>query len=61
MTNTVLTVLQAAEELGLNPETIRRWIWHKKLPATKLGLVWYIERHDLERHQRHLGRETGKK
>jgi excisionase family DNA binding protein len=49
VTQGLLTVGEAAEKLGLNPETIRRWIWGKKLPAEKLGLIWYIKPEDLDK------------
>ena len=46
--NDKLTVLEAAKECGRSPETVRRWIREEKLPAIKLGLVWFIDREDLE-------------
>jgi excisionase family DNA binding protein len=52
MTDNSITVLQAAKLAGKHPETIRRWIREGLLPAKKLGLVWFINPHDV------LNRET---
>jgi len=43
----VLTVLQVAERLGRDPETVRRWIRSGKLPARKVGLQHLVEEGDL--------------
>lgn len=45
---TMLTVPQAAERTGRNPETIRRWIRAGKLRASKVGTQHVIEESDLE-------------
>ena len=34
----MLTVLEVAQRVGRDPETVRRWIRSGKLPATKVGL-----------------------
>lgn len=44
----LLTVLEAARVSRRNPETVRRWVWHGKLRARKLGNQLFIERLDLE-------------
>lgn len=46
----VLSTTEAAEQCGVSPETIRRWIRTKGLPAfnTELGLKIRIRRSDLE-------------
>ena len=46
----VLSTTEAAAECGVSPETIRRWIRTKGLPAynTELGLKIRIRRSDLE-------------
>jgi len=46
----VLSTTEAAAECGVSPETIRRWIRTKGLPAynTELGLKIRIRRGDLE-------------
>lgn len=46
----VLSTTEAAAQCGVSPETIRRWIRAKGLPAynTELGLKIRIRRSDLE-------------
>jgi excisionase family DNA binding protein len=46
----VLSTTEAAAQCGVSPETIRRWIRTKGLPAfnTELGLKIRIRRSDLE-------------
>lgn len=46
--STALTVREAAARIRRNPETVRRWIWSKKLPARKLGNVLYVQATDLD-------------
>ena len=43
-----MNVRQAARQLGVHPETVKRWIWDGKLLATKLGNAWFIDRSQLE-------------
>lgn len=43
----MVTVLEAAQRLGRDPETIRRWIRSGKLPAVKIGLQHMIDEDDL--------------
>jgi excisionase family DNA binding protein len=33
----LLTILQAAELLGLQPATLRFWVWTRKIPYVKVG------------------------
>ena len=35
-----LSVGQIAAHLGVNPDTIYKWITRKKMPAHKLGRLW---------------------
>jgi excisionase family DNA binding protein len=35
-----LSVNEIAEHLGVNPDTIYKWIIRKKMPAHKLGRLW---------------------
>ena len=35
-----LSVEEIAGHLGVNPETIYKWIERKKLPAHKVGRLW---------------------
>jgi excisionase family DNA binding protein len=44
----VLTVPEAAERAGKDPETIRRWIRARRLRAEKIGTQWVIEERDLD-------------
>ena len=54
------TVEQVAEELGVNPETVRRWIRGAVLPAESLGsarLGYRVARADLDAFvQKRFGR-----
>jgi excisionase family DNA binding protein len=43
----MLTVAEAADRVGRNPETIRRWIRSGRLPAQRLGKRHAIEARDL--------------
>lgn len=43
----MLTVPQAAERLGRNPETIRRWIRAGRLRASKVGTQHVIDERDI--------------
>ena len=44
----MLTVPQAAERVGRDPETVRRWIRAGKLRARKVGTQHVIEERDLD-------------
>ncbi len=35
-----LSVEEIAEHLGVNPDTIYKWVVRKKMPAHKLGRLW---------------------
>lgn len=43
----VLTVAEAADRLGRNPETVRRWIRSGRLPARRVGARHAIDDRDL--------------
>lgn len=43
----MITVLEAAERVGRDPETVRRWIRSGKLAARKIGLQHMIDEADL--------------
>ena len=38
-----ITVREAAHRVHRSPETIRRWIWSGRLPATKRGNTYYVD------------------
>lgn len=38
-----LSVDEMAAHLGLNPDTVYKWIERKKLPAHKLGRLWKFQ------------------
>ena len=42
-------VSQAARELAVHPETVRRLLRQGELPGNKVGTLWLIERAVLER------------
>jgi excisionase family DNA binding protein len=44
----VLTVPQAAQRVGRNPETIRRWIREGKLPAERVGTQHLVDERALD-------------
>jgi excisionase family DNA binding protein len=46
----MLSVAEAAEKIGRNPDTVRRWIRSGRLPARRVGRHHKIEAKDL----RHL-------
>ena len=48
MTRAFLSIPEAAKLLKVNPKTIYRAVWSKKLPAYKVGKVWRIADHDIE-------------
>lgn len=43
----MLTVAEAADRLGRNPETVRRWIRSGRLPARRVGARHAIDVRDL--------------
>lgn len=44
----MITVPEAAERVGRDPETVRRWIRAGKLPATKIGTQHLIDENELD-------------
>ena len=43
----MVDVREAARLVGRTPETVRRWIWSGRLPASKRGNRLFIQRGDL--------------
>jgi excisionase family DNA binding protein len=44
----LLTAKEAATLLCLSENTIRQWIWQRRLPVVRLGRAVRLKRHDLE-------------
>jgi excisionase family DNA binding protein len=44
----LLTAKEAAALLGLSENTIRQWIWQRRLPVVRLGRAVRLKRQDLE-------------
>ena len=44
-----IPVREAARRVHRSPETVRRWIWSGRLPATKRGSTYYVDVMHLER------------
>jgi excisionase family DNA binding protein len=42
-----VTVSQAADELAVHPETVRRMLRQERLPGSKAGTIWLIAKSDL--------------
>ena len=56
----ILTIVEAAAELGLSPRTLRGQAKRGTLAATQAGRMWLVTREELERYRReHLGRFKG--
>ncbi len=47
-TETVYTTTQAAQQLGVHPRTVERWIAAGKLRAFRVGGWWRVRELDLE-------------
>jgi len=55
------TVLEAAERLGIHPESVRRLIRTERLPAQKFAGSWLIARDVLEQFATGYDRRPGNK
>jgi excisionase family DNA binding protein len=44
----LLTAKEAAEFLCLSENTIRQWIWQRRLPVVRLGRAVRLRREDLD-------------
>jgi excisionase family DNA binding protein len=47
----LMSVRDVARACGRSEETVRRWIWSGKLPASKLGNQLFVRREDLDAMQ----------
>ena len=54
-----VTVADAAERLGIHPESVRRLIRAGRLPAKKFSVSWLIERDVLEQFASGYDRRPG--
>jgi len=45
----IFTVLEFAEELGIPPSSIRRWLTNGNLRGTKMGKKWLIPSSEINR------------
>ena len=50
MSDTILTVAQAAEYLKVCNKTVRRLITKKELAASKVGKSWRIQKADIDEY-----------
>lgn len=58
----MLTIRDASQRLNRCAEVVRRYVREGKLPAYKLGLMWYVRAEDVEALARKLDstpRRTG--
>lgn len=51
-TSDFLTSAQAAEQLDLSPETIRKYCQRKILASVKVGRDWLVYRSEIKRYKR---------
>jgi excisionase family DNA binding protein len=61
MLDDYVTVAEAAERLGIHPESVRRLIRTQQLPAKKFVTSWLIERDVLEQFAQGYHRRPGNK
>jgi excisionase family DNA binding protein len=53
----VLTLRQAADQLGITPDTLRQGIYRGAIRARKVGTAWTVTQHEVDRYRRgSLGR-----
>jgi excisionase family DNA binding protein len=55
----VLTLIQAAERLGVAPATLRAQIHRARLTAVKLGRDWFVEEGEVERYRKESRKRGG--
>ena len=56
----LLSVPDAAKQMSLNPETVRRHIRSGTLPATKIGQQWFLTKENTDAFLAGYDRKTGK-
>jgi excisionase family DNA binding protein len=57
----MLTLRQAAAELGITPDTLRQQIKAGALRGRKVGPIWTITRAELERYRRDSRGKRGRR
>jgi len=57
----MLTLIQVAEALGLEPSTLRHQIRNGRLRATKVGRDWVVTPREVERYRRERLGQPGRK
>jgi len=60
MMQTDYTTIEAAQELGVSPTTVRSLIYRKQLSAQRRGRDWFIAAAELTRYQRERRGRTGR-
>jgi excisionase family DNA binding protein len=53
-----ITVSEAAQELSVHPETVRRMLRQDRLPGSKVGTNWLIAKSDLSHFKAAYERRT---
>jgi len=48
----MLTLIQAAERLGVTPDTLRQQIANGRLKARKIGRDWTVSEREVERYRK---------
>jgi len=48
----MLTLIQAAERLGVTPDTLRQQIANGRLKARKIGRDWTVSEREVERYKK---------
>ena len=43
----LLSIEESAEKLGLHPETLRKWLREKRISGVKVGRKWKLQEADL--------------
>jgi excisionase family DNA binding protein len=57
----MLTLKDAAERLGITPDTLRQQIAAGRLHARKMGTVWTVSEQAVERYRREFLGQRGPK
>lgn len=55
-----ITLREAAQILGVSPDTLRQQVHRKRLTATKLGRDWFVTRAELAKYLKRYSRKRAK-